>query len=187
MAESSRQAPRGCSTICLPIDQDRYQSVVGSPEEFRLWLDLLAPRGIATLGLVEWNGQLLAAVGVTAFGDTVDLPYAASERRRPDMHANYLLYLGAIRWAIDHGYRRVEFGAAIPGSSLAAFKSRWTAEPTPRFRHLWLWSRRAIAADRAVEPTAQMKTIVPQRLLPAWRRAPASMTRLAGGLAYRYL
>ena len=39
MAESSRQTPPGCSTICLPIDEDRYQKVVSSPEEFRLWLN----------------------------------------------------------------------------------------------------------------------------------------------------
>jgi hypothetical protein len=39
MAESSQQKPRGCSTICLPIDKDRYQQVIGSSEEFRLWLD----------------------------------------------------------------------------------------------------------------------------------------------------
>jgi hypothetical protein len=39
MAESVRHQPRGCSTICLPINQDRYQEVVNSPQEFRLWLD----------------------------------------------------------------------------------------------------------------------------------------------------
>src|SRR5947209_5210408 len=37
--EGSRQRPRGCSTICLPIDQQRYQAIVHSAEEFRLWLD----------------------------------------------------------------------------------------------------------------------------------------------------
>jgi hypothetical protein len=39
MAASSQQKPRGCSTICLPIDQDRYQQFIDSPEEFRRWLD----------------------------------------------------------------------------------------------------------------------------------------------------
>jgi hypothetical protein len=39
MAERLRHKPRGCSTICLPINQDRYPKVVNSPQEFRLWLD----------------------------------------------------------------------------------------------------------------------------------------------------
>ena len=39
MAESSNQKPRGYSTICLPIDKDRYSKVVDSPLQFRLWLD----------------------------------------------------------------------------------------------------------------------------------------------------
>jgi hypothetical protein len=33
--------PRGCSTICLPIDQQRYQEIIDSPERFRRTLDQL--------------------------------------------------------------------------------------------------------------------------------------------------
>lgn len=40
MAESSQPKPRGCSTICLPIDQQLYRQVVDSPEDFRRTLDL---------------------------------------------------------------------------------------------------------------------------------------------------
>ena len=39
MAESSQQKPSGCSTICLPIDNDLYQRLIGSPQQFRRWLD----------------------------------------------------------------------------------------------------------------------------------------------------
>jgi hypothetical protein len=42
MAEDSQKQPdkpRGSSTICLPIDKDRYEQTVSSPEAFRRWLD----------------------------------------------------------------------------------------------------------------------------------------------------
>jgi hypothetical protein len=39
MAESSQAKPRGCSTICLPIDKDLYQRIIDAPQEFRPWLD----------------------------------------------------------------------------------------------------------------------------------------------------
>jgi hypothetical protein len=39
MAESAEQKPRGCSTICLPIDKDLYQRLIDSAEQFRSWLD----------------------------------------------------------------------------------------------------------------------------------------------------
>jgi hypothetical protein len=39
MAAGPGQRPRGCSTICLPIDKDLYQGLIGSAEEFRRWLD----------------------------------------------------------------------------------------------------------------------------------------------------
>jgi hypothetical protein len=39
MAGSSLPKPRGCSTICLPIDQDLYQQIIDSPQAFRRVLD----------------------------------------------------------------------------------------------------------------------------------------------------
>lgn len=39
MAEIPRPKPRGCSTICLPIGQDRYDQLIDSPQPFRRWLD----------------------------------------------------------------------------------------------------------------------------------------------------
>lgn len=39
MAVSQQRKPRGCSTICLPIDQDRYERAVESPLSFRETLD----------------------------------------------------------------------------------------------------------------------------------------------------
>jgi hypothetical protein len=41
MAEVAPRRPRGCSTICLPIDQQRYQQIIDSPELFRRTLDQL--------------------------------------------------------------------------------------------------------------------------------------------------
>jgi hypothetical protein len=40
MAEGSRR-PRGCSTICLPIDQDLSRRVIDAPQQFRGTLDQL--------------------------------------------------------------------------------------------------------------------------------------------------
>jgi hypothetical protein len=39
MAAASRGLPRGCSTICLPLGNDLYQSIIDSPAAFRRTLD----------------------------------------------------------------------------------------------------------------------------------------------------
>jgi hypothetical protein len=39
MAASSQRQPRRCSTICLPIDQELYREIIGSPDRFRQTLD----------------------------------------------------------------------------------------------------------------------------------------------------
>jgi hypothetical protein len=39
MADYPQRKPRGFSTICLPISQDRYRQIIDSPAMFRRWLD----------------------------------------------------------------------------------------------------------------------------------------------------
>src|SRR5262249_6792993 len=39
MAVNPDNKPRGCSTICLPINQDLYQQIIDCPARFRRWLD----------------------------------------------------------------------------------------------------------------------------------------------------
>src|SRR3954447_11750511 len=72
MAESAQQGkkPRGRCTICLPIDQDRYQQIIGSPEGFRRWLDQsfsqapeLFPEAFA-LGYLLKDDRVSAKLGV---------------------------------------------------------------------------------------------------------------------------
>jgi hypothetical protein len=70
MAVSVQRKPRGCSTICLPIDQHLYESVVESPELFRHTLDRffrdmpeLFPEAFAT-GYTLKDGRVSAKLGV---------------------------------------------------------------------------------------------------------------------------
>jgi hypothetical protein len=39
MAVIAQGKPRGCSTLCLPISKDLYESLIDSPPLFRRWLD----------------------------------------------------------------------------------------------------------------------------------------------------
>jgi hypothetical protein len=72
MATATRQGhkPRGSSTICLPIGQELYERIVGSPEAFRRWLDQsfaqmpeLFPEAFAS-GYTLKDGRLSAKLGV---------------------------------------------------------------------------------------------------------------------------
>lgn len=39
MAEHPDPKPRGFSTICLPVSQERYEQIIHSPSQYRQWLD----------------------------------------------------------------------------------------------------------------------------------------------------
>lgn len=53
-----------------------------------------------------------------AFGDALELIYNASEPESQAHAPNFALYWEAMRWAIEAGFRRFDFGGALEGTSL---------------------------------------------------------------------
>jgi hypothetical protein len=90
----------------------------------------LAASPLGTLLVAERRGRVVAGLLHLHFGSTVTIWMQASipdERR----HApNHLLYHTALTWAVEHGYRRVDFGASPPENhGLMAFKESFGAAP----------------------------------------------------------
>jgi hypothetical protein len=153
---------------------------------------LLGPPGIFKLFVAEYEDRVIAGGVFHFFRDTVDLLYAASDDRYLDVRPNHAVYWEAIRFGIARGFRRVDLGAARPGSSLADFKRRWSAEPVPRFHYTYpaahAGSRKGHnRTEQALRIRAQLGGGEGTALPRAWRRAPLVLTRLGGVFVYRYL
>lgn len=69
----------------------------------------LASAGLARLLLAEYNGQLLAGIFVTTFGDEAIYLYGASSNEQRNLMPNYLLQWEAIRSAKSAGATRYDF------------------------------------------------------------------------------
>jgi hypothetical protein len=143
---------------------------------------LLGPRGVFKLFVAEYEDEPVAAGIFHFFGGTADLLYNASDDRFLDVRPNHALYREVMRSAVDGGFRRFDFGAARPGSSLAEFKRRWSAEPVSRYRYTF---PRSSGEDAAAEHGAPLRRNA--LLNRAWGRVPVPLTRLGGAVAYRYL
>lgn len=136
--------------------------------------------------LAAHGGRDLAAVIFHRFGPTFEALYGGTDERVRGVHASQALYWHAIRWAIEHGCRRLDMGGALPGSSLAAFKSRFTAAPVEIRRYTYVPGRPAPESPPGMPAAAGVGEDdgLPAR---AWRRLPLPVIRLAGTTAYRWL
>jgi hypothetical protein len=147
---------------------------------------LLGPRGASKLFVVEHAGRVVAAGLFHVFGDTVELLYNGSERSALSLRPNHALYWHVMRWAIERGLRRFDFGDAFADSSLGRFKRQWTAEPVSEYIYLLHSDRRIAAGDAARRRNPTVGGGDGESLVSrVWSRSPLPLTRLAGALAYR--
>lgn len=152
------------------------------PEVFRLFLVEDGPRVVAG-GLFH------------AFGDTVELLYNASDPDALALRPNHLLYSHVMTWAREHGLAKLDFGFAWPGSSLGEFKALWGSEPVTEHGYMLVPGERRInpAGNPSGEEGDSRESLLSGvwRRAPwaakAWERAPLAATRVAAGVAYRYL
>lgn len=153
--------------------------------------ELLGPRGVFRLFVVEHEGRVVAGGVFHAFNGTIELHYNASDARALNLRPNHALYWHVIRWAIDQGLERFDWGEAKPGTSLESFKAQWSAERTPEYRYDWVGDEKASQAT-ALRQAGNLgrsggASRREQLIAAVWDRSPLRLTRAAGALVYRFL
>jgi hypothetical protein len=164
----------------------KHRAVPRSLRHLGLARDLLAPSGAHRLLLVERQGTPVAGGIFHTFGDSVEVVYTASNRRFLDLRPNHALYSCVLRWAIEHGFRRFDWGGCST-SSLEWFKRRWSAEPVAVYHHTYSPDARVAGVERLHRLRSRLQSGEANLLARAWGRTPLGLTRLAGRLVYRYL
>jgi hypothetical protein len=164
----------------------KHRTLPRSLRQLELTRDLLGPDEFK-LFLVEHQGRLAAAGVFHLFRDTVELIYNGSDDALLDLRPNHALYWEVIRWCAEHGYAAFDFGEASPTTSLGRFKSQW-ADPVPNYRYTW----RAGAEPSRAEAIAAVgygaeRSGRESLIARIWAHTPVQLTRLAAGVAYRYL
>jgi hypothetical protein len=170
----------------------RHRSLPRAWRQMTLDQSMLGPSGVFRLFIAEHESRPVAAAIFHAFGDTVDLFYNGSDDSARDLRPNFALYWHAISWAIEHGYRRFDWGEAQEGGPLSRFKAQWSAEPVAAYRYDYSPSGEPgeSRADRVRNThdvfDAPGERSRSQRAIDAvWERTPLTLTRAAGSLVYR--
>lgn len=152
----------------------RRLGVPTQPRRFIMGLEALFAEGLGFVQLVRAGGRDVAAgVFLTSHG-VLTYKYGASDPRSLAARPNNLLFMEAIRWGCEHGFRTLDLGRTHWGQEgLRSFKLSWGAEERElRYRHLG----RVSARDPRV--VGALGALI--------RRSPPVASRLIGEVLYRH-
>ena len=116
------------------------------------------------------GGRPVAGAVMLVHRGTVSIPWVSSLRSARTLSAGQFLYWEAMRWAIAHGHRTLDFGRSSKGSGTYESKRQWGAEPQQLYWHYW--------PESAPPPaeTAQRLDWVGK----LWRRTPLPLATALG-------
>jgi FemAB-related protein (PEP-CTERM system-associated) len=113
-------------------------------------------------------------------GGTIEVPWASALREFNPQCANVYLYWQMVRFAIERGFSRFDFGRSTPGEGPFHFKKQWGAEP---FELVWeYWT-----ANGGPLPDLSPKNPKFERAIAVWQRLPVGLTRLLGPSIVRHI
>jgi len=122
---------------------------------------------------VNLGGRTVASGIVSRFRETVEVPWASSIREFRELCPNNLLYWEAIRFAIDSGASRFDFGRSTPDEGTFRFKKQWGAQPV------------GLCWQYLLSQGTEMPELNPNnpkygRMIGIWKKLPVKLTRSIG-------
>lgn len=122
---------------------------------------------------VSYQGKTVASGILIWFRDTLEVPWASSNRDFKELCPNNLLYWEAIRFAIRNKFKKFDFGRSTPGGGTFRFKKQWGAEPVQLF---WQY----IKENHTPMPEVNPSNPKYNRAIDLWQRLPVFLTKLMG-------
>jgi len=122
---------------------------------------------------VTKDDRVIASALLTWYKDTLEVPWASSNKDFRAFCPNNLLYWEAIRFAVDSGHGTFDFGRSTPGEGTYNFKKQWGARPVQLH---WQYLLREGEAVPEVNPKNPKYRLAIQ----AWQRLPLTLTNLLG-------
>ena len=91
-----------------------------------------------TIVVILVHEQPVSAAFLLKSGDTIEVPWASSDRRFNHISVNMMLYWELLRFAIGVGAKRFDFGRSSIDSGTYRFKKQWGALPQTTSWNYWL-------------------------------------------------
>jgi FemAB-related protein (PEP-CTERM system-associated) len=122
---------------------------------------------------VKLGDKTVASGILTWFKDTLEVPWASSISDYREMCPNNLLYWEAIRFAINNGSLKFDFGRSTPGEGTFKFKKQWGAKPVQLY-----WQYLLKEGERL--PELNTKNPKYEMAIKVWKKLPLAVTNFIG-------
>lgn len=122
---------------------------------------------------ITLRGRTIASALLTWHRQTLEAPWASSIRDFKELCPNNLLYWEAIRFAINNGAAKFDFGRSTPDEGTYRFKKQWGARPVQLY---WQYLLR----EGGRLPEISTKNPKYQLAIQVWQRLPLMLTNFLG-------
>ncbi|MFQ5649771.1 MAG: FemAB family XrtA/PEP-CTERM system-associated protein [bacterium] len=130
--------------------------------------------------VLKRNDQVVSAMFLFKFKQTISEPWVASLREFNKIYVNNYLYWQAIKYACENGFQTFDFGRSTVDTGTYKFKRQWGAEPVQLHYQYFL----NVAGKVPVVDANNNKY---QQIIELWKRLPLALTKFAGPRLVQYL
>ena len=134
----------------------------------------------ARLCVVSLKGRPLASGFLYGFRGTLEIPWAASDKRFSRLAPNMLLYSAVLEFACREGFTEFDFGRSSVDSGTYRFKQQWGAYPRQLYWYYWLAGGQSLPELNPDNP--KFKAVI-----SVWQHLPLPVANLIGPHIVKYL
>ena len=134
----------------------------------------------ARICIVSHGKTPVAAGFLYGFRSTLEIPWAASDKRFNRLAPNMLLYGTVLEYACQQGFHVFDFGRSTPDSGTYRFKAQWGAQPKQLHWYYWM---------RDGNPVPQLNPQNPKYALAIrlWQKLPVAVANVFGPHIVKHL
>jgi serine/alanine adding enzyme len=130
--------------------------------------------------LVCRHGETLAAGFLYGFRTSLEIPWAASDKRFSRLAPNMLLYGSVLEHACKEGFREFDFGRSTPDTGTYRFKEQWGAQPHQLHWYYWVKDGDELPRLNPQNPKYDLA-------IKVWQRLPLAVANRLGPHIVKYL
>lgn len=134
----------------------------------------------ARICVVSLGDRPVAAGFLYGFRSSLEIPWAASDKRFNKLAPNMLLYGTVLEYACQQGFQVFDFGRSTPDSGTYRFKAQWGAQP--KQLHWYYWMKEG-------HPVPQLNPQNPKYALAIrlWQKLPVAIANVLGPHIVKHL
>lgn len=134
----------------------------------------------ARICVVSHGNVPVAAGFLYGFRSSLEIPWAASDKRFNKLAPNMMLYGAVLEYACQQGFHVFDFGRSSPDSGTYRFKEQWGAQPHQLYWYYWMGDGREVPQLNPQNPKYALA-------IRAWQHLPLAVANLLGPHIVKHL